>query len=107
MVGPLSVTFRVIYMVKIENVIVALLKSKLYRRCSDYLFNRRKKNVEDIIFDSLNNYYKNIKVTTEINPTKFLGTKLNYADGIYKTMVYMKTIKLPINWSSKGAKRHK
>lgn len=46
--GPLSVTFRDIYMVVMENEPVTLLKPKFYQRHVHDIFNRRKKNTEDV-----------------------------------------------------------
>jgi len=105
--GPLSVTLSDIYMVKLENDIVVPLKPKFYRRYVDDIYNRRKKNTEDILFKELNSYHPNINLTVEINPTKFLDTKLICVNGVYKTMVNRKETKLPIHWSSKIPKRYK
>jgi len=94
-------------MVKLENDIVVPLKPKFYRRYVDDIYNRRKKNTEDILFKELNSYHPNINLTVEINPTKFLDTKLICVNGVYKTMVNRKETKLPIHWSSKIPKRYK
>ena len=59
--GRQSVTFSDIYMVKIENRFVDGINSR--------------QNVGDNdLFDQLNNYHPNIKLTIEINPSKFLDT---------------------------------
>ena len=105
--GPLSVTFSDIFMVKMENEIVSPLRPMFYRRYVDDIFNRRKKDSEDILFNNLNNYHRKIKMTIEIQPSKFLDTKLNCVNGIYETMVYRKENKLPPHWSSKIPKRYK
>ena len=55
----------------------------------------------------MNSYHKNIKLTIEKNPTKFLDTKLTLVNGRYTTMVYRKTTKMPIHWNSKCPKRYK
>ena len=36
----------------------------------------RKKNDVDKLFEELNSYDENIELTLEVNPTKFLDTKL-------------------------------
>ena len=45
----------------------------------------------------MNNYHKNIKLTIELNPEKFLDTRLKIKDdGYYNTEVYRKDMKPPI-----------
>ena len=78
--GPISVTFADIYLVKLGNVIVAPFKPKL--------FNRRKDNTNEIPLERLNNYHLKIKLTIELDPEKFLDTRLVYVDGTYKTMKF-------------------
>ena len=73
----LSVTLSDMYMNKIENDIVVPTKPVFYRRFADDIYNRRKKNTEDELYHSLNNYHKNIKLTIEVSPTKFLDTQLH------------------------------
>ena len=65
--GPLSVTLSDIYMVKMEGDIVVPTKPIFYRRYVDDIYNRRKKNTEDKLYQSLNSYHKNIKLTIETN----------------------------------------
>ena len=77
------------------------------RRYVDGIYNRRKKNIEDSLFKALNSYYKNIKLTIEINPIKFLDTHLHNKDGTYVTKVYRKEAKIPAHWSSQIPKRYK
>ena len=78
-----------------ENDIVIPTKSIFYRRDVDDIYNRRKKNVEDSLFKALNSYHKNIKLTIQINPTKFLDTNLHSKDGIYVTKLYRRQTKIP------------
>ena len=59
------------------------------------------------MFDQLNNYHPNIKLTIEVNPSVFLGTKLTNINGTYKFTVYQKHRKLPSPWPSKTPKRYK
>ena len=102
----LSVTFSDIFMIKMENDIVISTKPIFYRRYVDDIYNRTKKNIEDS-FKALNSYHKNIKLTIEINPIKFLDTHLHNKDGTYVTKVYRKEAKIPAHWSSQIPKRYK
>ena len=105
--GPLSVTLSDIHMTRCENDIVIPNSPIYYRRYVDDIFTRRKKNTNDILFENMNNYHENIKLTIELNPTKFLDTKLTLINGHYTTAVYRKSTKLPIHWKSKCPKRYK
>ena len=107
MLGPLSVTFSDTFMIKMENEIVIPTKPIFYRRYVDDIYNRRKKNIEDSLFKALNSYHKNIKLTIEINPIKFLDTHLHNKDGTYVTKVYRKEAKIPAHWSSQIPKSYK
>ena len=63
--------------------------------------------LEDNVFhDQLNNYHPNIKLTTEVNSTKFLETKLTNTNSAYKFDVYQNNTKLPSPWTSKTPKRY-
>ena len=55
----------------------------------------------------MDSYHKNIKLTIEINPIKFLDTHLHDKDGTYVTKVYRKEAKIPAHWSSQIPKRYK
>ena len=59
------------------------------------------------MFDRLNNYHPNNKLTIDVNPSKFLDAKLTNINGAYKLNVYWKNTKLPSPWSSKTPKRYK
>ena len=72
---------------KLENDIVVPLKPKFNRIYVDSMFNRRKVNMNDILFEQqLNNYNPKIRLT-KLNPKKFLETKLICINGIYNTNV--------------------
>ena len=103
--GPLSVTFSDIYMVKMENDVVIPSKPIFYRRFVDDIYSRRKLG-DNVLFDRLNSYHPNIKLTIEVNPSKFLDTKLTNINGTYKFNVYWKNTKLPSPWTSKTSKRY-
>ena len=59
------------------------------------------------MFDWLNNYHPNIKLTTEVNPSKFLDTKFTNINGAYKFNVYWKNTKLSSPQTSKTLKCYK
>ena len=75
-------------MVKMENEVVRPLKPKFYRRYVDDIYNRRRKDEFDKVFYELNNYHQNIKLTIELNPSKFLDTELICKEGNYSTKVH-------------------
>ena len=101
--GPLSVTFSDIYMVKMENDVVIPSKPIFYRRFVDDIYSRRKLG-DNVLFDRLNSYHPNIKLTIEVN---FLDTKLTNINGTYKFNAYRKNTKLPSLWTSKTPKPYK
>ena len=105
--GPLSVIMSDIFMTKLENDVVRPFNPPFYKRFVDDCITKRKRNEHDKLFELINNYHRNIKFTIEIQPTKFLDTKLINENGSYSTEVHRKETKLPVNWSSKTPKRYK
>ena len=101
--GPLSVTFSNIYMVKMENDIAKPSKPIFHSRFVDEIYSRRKLG-DNVLFDRLNRYHPNIKLTIEVNPSNFLDTKLINVNGTYKFNIYWKNTKLPSPWTSKTPK---
>ena len=91
--GPLSVTFSDIYMVKMENDVVMPSKPIFYWRFLDDIYSRRKLG-DNVLFNQLNSYHPNIKLTIEVNTSKFLDTKLSNINGTYVFNVYWKNTKL-------------
>ena len=73
----------------------------------DGIIHRRLKGVPDNLLTSLNAYHAKIKFTVEVNPEKFLDTKIIEKNGRYTTRVYRKPSKLPVPWSSNVPKRYK
>ena len=72
---------------KLENDIVVPLKPKFNRIYVDSMFNRRKVNMNDILFEQrLNNYNPKIRLG-KLNPKNFLEMKLICINGIYNTKV--------------------
>ena len=47
-----------------------------YERYVDDTYIRKKKNKPNSLFEKLNSYRQNIKLTVEKNPKKFLDTKI-------------------------------
>ena len=106
MAGPLYVTFSDIYMVKMKNDVVIPSKPIFYHRFVDHIYSRRKLG-DNVLFDQLNCYHPNIKLTIEVNPSKFFDNKLTNINGTYKFNVYRKNKKLPSPWTSETPKRYK
>ena len=74
--GPISAVFSNIYLCKMEEDIVIPANLIFHKRYVDDIYIRRKKHDTDKLFIDLNLYHQNIKLTLEINPNKFLETKL-------------------------------
>ena len=70
--GPISVVLSNIFCVKMEFDVVKPLKPKLYKRHVDDIYSKRIKNQPDKLFEKLNNYHPNIKITTEVILTNSL-----------------------------------
>ena len=90
-------------MVKMENDVAIPSKSISYCRFVDDIYSRWKLR-DNNLFDQLNSYYPNIKIIIEVNPSKFLNTKLTNINGTYEFNVYWKNAKLPSPWTSKPPK---
>ena len=80
--------------------VVKPLKPKLYKRYADDTYSKRIKNQPDKLFEKLNNHHPNIKLTIEVNPSKFLDTEIMIKNGIIETSVVVKESKIPNHWSS-------
>ena len=61
--GPISVVLSDIYVCKMEEDIVAPSKPLFYKRYVDDTYVRRKKNETDELYNALNSYHQNIKLT--------------------------------------------
>ena len=78
MSGVISVIMSGIHMKRMEKDYVAPLNPKFYSRYGDYTITKRKKNAaNDELFANMNSYHKNIKLTVESNPNRFLETAFN------------------------------
>ena len=42
----------------------------------DDIYSQRNKSQQDVVSEALNNFHPNIKLTIEVNPVKFLDTKI-------------------------------
>ena len=105
--GPVSVIFSNVFTCKMEFDSIVPDKPIFYKRYVDDMYVRRKKNGVDKQFEELNSYHKNIKLTLEVNPTKFLDTELVRENGEITTQVFSKSTKLPVHWNSKILVRYK
>ena len=93
--GSLSVTHAETHTTRMKNDVVIPLKPIFYRRFVDDMINRRKKYVPNELIFKLNNYHRNIKLTIELSPTKFLDTQLVNLKGKIKLKVYRNQINYP------------
>ena len=78
-----------------------------YKRFVGDVYSRRKKGIHDKLYERLNNYHPNIKLTVEINPNKFLDTEVIENEGVNEMKAYRKTTKLIVHWASNISKRYK
>ena len=89
--GPISVVFSGIYMNKMEKDVVIPMNPSLYKRYVDDTCAKRKKNQPDLLFQQLNNYHPNIKLTIEVDPKRCLDTELIHDENKFKTKVHEKS----------------
>ena len=100
--GTISVVLSDIYVCKMKEDIVAPSKSLFYKCYVDDTYVRRKKNESDELYNAMH-----IKLTLDLNPTKFLDTEIIRSNGKITTQVYNKMKKLPVHWTSKIPVRYK
>ena len=106
--GPLSVVLANIFLTKMEKDIITPHKPIFYKRYVDDIYVRRKKDINDTLFEKINKFHSNIKFTIEKEPKKFLDTEIiKDNNNEIHTKVYRKTNCLPANWDSKTPKRYK
>ena len=98
--GPLSVIFSDIYMTKTERKVVEPIKPQFYKRFVYDIINKRYKDQPNNLFQALNSNHPKIKYTIEVDPDKFLDTKILQTDN-------RKDRKLPVHWTSRIPKRYK
>ena len=105
--GTLPVVLSDCFMNKMEKDVVILFKPKFYKRFVDDIYRRRKRNEPDELFDKMNSYHPNIKLTIEISPKKFLDTKILRTSNQIQCFMYQKENKKPIHWNSAVPKSYK
>ena len=89
--GPLSVILAYINMVRTENEVVKPMNIPFYKRFVNDIYCKRNKSQEDVLFETLNNFHPNIKLTREVNPVKFLDAKFILKnEGKVTTQIYRK-----------------
>ena len=105
--GPVSVAPSDICVCKMENDIVAPLKPLSYKLYVDDTYVGRKKYETDELYNVLNLYHQNIKLTLELDPIKLSDTEIIRSNGKITTQVCNKMKKLPVHWTSKILVRYK
>ena len=98
---PVSAVFLDIDMGKVEEEVVVPAGPIFYKRYVDETYIHRKKNVNDELYQNLNSYQKNIKLTLEENLRKLLDTKIIRKNNAISSQVFTKLTKFPVHWSSK------
>ena len=89
--APLSLILADIYLVRTENEVVKPMNPPFYKRFVDNIYNRRSNFRQNVLFEGLNDFYPNVKLTKEVNSGKFLGTKIILNnEGVVTTQVYRK-----------------
>ena len=74
--GLLSVILADINMVRDENEVVKPMNPPFCKRFVDDICRRRNNFQQDVLFEALNNFHPNVKLTIQVNPEKFLDTKI-------------------------------
>ena len=96
MVGPLSVMPTDTQIVRTEKEVVKPMNPPFYKQFVDSIYSKRNKIQQDI-FEALNNFYPNIKLSMETNPEKLLDTKIIlYEEGVVHTYIEKKSCTLVI-----------
>ena len=75
--------------------VVKPLKPKFNKRYVDDIYSKRIQNQPD----------KLVKLTIEVNPSKFLDTEIMIKNGIIETSLVVKESKIPNHWSSAVPKK--
>ena len=73
--GPISAVFSDICVCKMKSDVAVFIKSWLYKRYVDDTFICKRKITIDVLFRELDTHYQNIKLTSEVNPSKLLYTR--------------------------------
>ena len=79
-----------------------------YKRFVDDIYSKGNKSQQVVLFEVLNNFHPNIKLTTEVNPVKFLDTKIILNNEVVvTTQIYLNENKKAVPWVFKIPKRYK
>ena len=106
--GPLSVVFAGCFLNYMEEKVVAPRNPVFYASYVDDTYVRKKKNEKDDLYNALNSFHNNIRLTIENNPTKFLDTHiLRNINDTFAFKVVRKDTKLTTHWSSAIPKLYK
>ena len=105
--GTLSVTLSDCLMNKMEKDFVISFKPKFFCRYADDKYNRKNKNQPDELLQRMNKYHPNINLTVEINPSKFLDTKIYPDNNEIECYAYHKEMTLPFHWACAVPKHSK
>lgn len=87
--------------------VVKPLKAKLDKCYVADIYSKWIRNQPYKLFKKLNNSHLNLKLTTQVNPSKFLDTEIMIKNGIIETSVLVEESKIPNHWSSAVAQNHK
>ena len=63
-------------MVRDENEVVKPMNPPFCKGFVDDICRRRNNFQQDVLFEALNNFHPNVKLTIQVNPEKFLDTKI-------------------------------
>ena len=74
-----------VFMAKMEKDKVKPSKPSFYKRYIDDIISKRVISQSDDLYDALNSYHPNIKLTAVPNPTEFLDTSLVISNGLIST----------------------
>ena len=106
--GSLSVVFSNRFMKSMKENLVNPLNPFFYMRYLDDIYVRRNNDCSDSLFQALNNYHPNIKLTLELSPSKFIDSNIHrLADGTVRFSVLHKSTKLPFHYSSQVPTQYK
>ena len=72
----MSVILADIHIVKTENEVVKPMNPPFFKRLVDDIYSKRNKSQKDVLFEALNNFHPNIKLTIVVDPVKFLDKKI-------------------------------
>ena len=107
--GDISVIMSGSHMMRMEKGCVVPLNLKLHKRyVDDTIIKIKKIATDDELITNMNSHHKNIKLTVETNPTRFLDTdfKIN-SDGSVPTKLFWRPGKCPPFWNYQIPKRCK